>query len=81
MAKQEKPIRVAHNEVFQVIAAGPPNGTVLAMNLTCGSCGFKFEGRYTMAQLSLGAFPHETCPKCKTVNYVPYTASGRNDAR
>lgn len=78
--KRVKPIRIGHNEVYLVIPAGPPNGSILAMNLTCGECKFKFEGRYSMAQLEQG-FPHETCPNCNTVNYVPYTISGRNDAR
>lgn len=78
--KQEKPIRIFSNEVFLTIPAGPPNGTILAMNLVCGNCKFRFERRYSMAQLSIG-FPHETCPNCQTVNYVPYTISGRNDAR
>lgn len=81
MAKRNVvPIRIFSNDVHEVIPAGPPNGTVLAMNLVCGNCKFKFEGRYSMAQLAQG-FPHETCPECSTVNYVPYTISGRNDAR
>lgn len=79
MRKKERvpPTRVHSNEVYQVIPQGPPNGTILAMNLVCGKCKFKFEGRYSMSELSIG-FPHETCPNCATVNYVPYTISGRN---
>lgn len=79
--KRVKPIRIGYNEVREVIPAGPPNGTVLVMNLICGNpeCKFKFVGRYHMAQLSDG-FPHETCPNCQTVNYVPYDLSGRSNA-
>lgn len=78
--REVKPIRIHSNEVREVIPAGPPNGSILIMSLVCGECRFKFEGRYSLAQLAQG-FPHETCPECDTINYVPYTISGRNDAR
>lgn len=71
------PIKIGHYEVLQVIPVGPPNGSVLVFNLECGNCRFKFEGRYPLAQLAQG-FPQETCANCDTVNYVPYTISGRN---
>ena len=77
--KHTKPIRIGYHEVRQVIPAGPPNGSILVMNLVCGECKFKLEGRFSMAELNEG-FPHVTCPNCDTVNYVPYSISGRNNA-
>lgn len=78
--KTGPPVRVAYNEVYEVIPAGPPNGTILAMNLQCGACKFWFKRRYSMAQLDEG-FPHEVCPNCEQENYVPFRSSGRGDAR
>ncbi|MCA1800191.1 MAG: hypothetical protein LC650_02760 [Actinobacteria bacterium] len=82
MAKKKTiPIRCASNEVFKVAPPAGVNGAVVSINIECGSCHYMFPRSYTMAQLTLGAFPRETCPNCGVVNYVPYTASGRNDAR
>lgn len=77
--KRVKPIRIGQHEVFNVAPGGGANGALLSMTLTCGNCAFQFRRTYSMAELSLG-FPHETCENCSTVNYVPYSISGRNNA-
>ena len=77
MADKKTPIRVAYNEVEKVTQSSGANGSVLKMALRCGACNFLFSRSYSLAQLAEG-YPHEECPNCKQMNFVPYTISGRN---
>lgn len=78
MAREPKPIRAAAHEVYNV-APGGSNGATLSINVMCGECRFEWGISAHMAALSQG-FPIETCPNCSTVNYIPYSISGRNRA-
>lgn len=80
MAKRDKPIRCKYNEVVGSFPGSGANGSLTEIYIECGNCGFGFTNIYTMAELSVG-FPHEVCENCSTLNYVPYTISGRNDVR